>query len=325
MKIVFKFVLLFVLVYILGQRLWPFFAYLTGVEMIFLRYLCYYTSIIIFTIGLIWLIISSIKRSNTRIPSYLITISCAIFLSFFTIKKYYEKHGRYVGEYIKLCDKSSYRYGLANKFGVEFIEPKYKGVVKAFETKSKEYVYIGIDKNSEKTDTIDNKPAYYYSYVLYLHDEDGDMKQIIDIKENDCDHIDEYIEKYIGKVIENYGYHFAFNAYMLKTENEHTKKDSEYTETDNKMNTSNQESEEEVIIRHVHESSEYSGPEYATRDVWVDCMECHGTGKCKYCQGTGKCWYGNSYEDCVTCHGSTNCQICYGTRGHYEKQTYQIR
>lgn len=72
-------------------------------------------------------------------------------------------------------------------------------------------------------------------------------------------------------------------------------------------------------------SSQSSSPEYGTRDVWVDCIECHGSGKCKYCQGSGKCWYGNSYEDCVTCHGSTNCQICYGTRGHYEKQMYQIR
>lgn len=74
-------------------------------------------------------------------------------------------------------------------------------------------------------------------------------------------------------------------------------------------------------------SSNSSGyqPEYGYRDVWIDCMECHGSGKCKYCNGTGKNWYGNEYTDCVVCHGSTNCQICYGTRGHYEKQMYQIK
>ena len=72
-------------------------------------------------------------------------------------------------------------------------------------------------------------------------------------------------------------------------------------------------------------------PEYGVRDVWVNCFDCHGTGKCSYCNGTGWCIstnghgeYNSSYK-CTICHGSGRCTYCYGSGGHYEKQQYQIR
>ena len=76
---------------------------------------------------------------------------------------------------------------------------------------------------------------------------------------------------------------------------------------------------------HNHSVSHDNSPEYGTREVWVNCFECHGSGKCKYCNGTGRNWYGNEYTTCVVCHGSTNCQLCYGTGGHNELQQYRIR
>ena len=72
-------------------------------------------------------------------------------------------------------------------------------------------------------------------------------------------------------------------------------------------------------------------PEYGFRDVWVQCAQCHGSGKCWSCHGEGWCVstrYDGSYNStyqCPICHGTGNCTTCYGTGGHYEKQQYQIR
>lgn len=72
-------------------------------------------------------------------------------------------------------------------------------------------------------------------------------------------------------------------------------------------------------------------PEYGFRDVWVQCAQCHGSGKCWSCHGNGWCVstrsdgsYNSTYQ-CNICHGTGNCTTCYGTGGHYEKQQYQIR
>ena len=72
-------------------------------------------------------------------------------------------------------------------------------------------------------------------------------------------------------------------------------------------------------------------PEYGFRDVWVQCAQCHGSGKCWSCHGNGWCVstrYDGSYNStyqCPICHGTGNCTTCYGTGGHYEKQQYQIK
>lgn len=72
-------------------------------------------------------------------------------------------------------------------------------------------------------------------------------------------------------------------------------------------------------------------PEYGFRDVWVQCPQCHGSGKCWSCHGNGWCVstrYDGSYNStyqCPICNGTGNCTTCFGTGGHYEKQQYQIR
>lgn len=82
-----------------------------------------------------------------------------------------------------------------------------------------------------------------------------------------------------------------------------------------------------------HSGGEYVNPEpiYDTRQVWVDCFDCHGTGRCSYCNGDG--WDISTYSDgsynttykCPVCHGGGTCQMCYGNRGHYEMQTFRVR
>ena len=72
-------------------------------------------------------------------------------------------------------------------------------------------------------------------------------------------------------------------------------------------------------------------PEYGLRDVWVQCAQCHGSGKCWSCNGNGWCVstrYDGSYNStyqCPICNGTGRCTTCFGTGGHYEKQQYQIR
>lgn len=75
----------------------------------------------------------------------------------------------------------------------------------------------------------------------------------------------------------------------------------------------------------------YVEPEYETRQEWVDCYLCHGTGRCASCNGDG--WaistrsdgsYNSTYK-CPVCHESGTCQACYGNRGHYELRTYRVR
>ena len=79
------------------------------------------------------------------------------------------------------------------------------------------------------------------------------------------------------------------------------------------------------------DGSKHCTPEYGFRDVWVQCAQCHGSGKCWSCHGNGWCIstrsdgsYNSTYQ-CPICHGIGNCTTCFGTGGHYEKQQYQIK
>lgn len=97
-----------------------------------------------------------------------------------------------------------------------------------------------------------------------------------------------------------------------------------------KSHTSNSSSSTTTQNKVVPQQSTYT-PEYGFRDVWIQCSQCHGSGKCWSCHGNGWCVstrsdgsYNSTYQ-CPICHGTGNCTTCYGTGGHYEKQQYQIR
>ncbi len=328
MKILFnilKLVLLFAVINIAGRFLWPFAAYLTGER---IGLLCQWVSGTVFAIGLIWLIISFIKKQSKRFPLLTITTACAFFLCYFTtINGRYGKYGHYIGEYIKIYGYDSDEKGLANMFGIEFVEPKYRGVLKVFEKKSKEYTYIGVERNREKTDTIDGEELRFYSYVLYMHDEKGDMKQIIDIKENDCDYIKEYIEKYIGKITENYGVDLSSYYHMVKSEKKHwesvnddeeNEKKHSSIQDENVESSSDNTKKEEVVVRHVHEKQQ------VWRERWKPCISCDPDrkGRCSNCHGQGGYYIGNYYNVCPSCSGTGACPWC-GGRGEI-METYSV-
>lgn len=97
-----------------------------------------------------------------------------------------------------------------------------------------------------------------------------------------------------------------------------------------KTQSSNSSSSTTTKNQSVPQQNTYT-PEYGFRDVWVQCTQCHGSGKCWSCHGNGWCVstrYDGSYNStyqCPICNGTGNCTTCFGTGGHYEKQQYQIR
>lgn len=73
------------------------------------------------------------------------------------------------------------------------------------------------------------------------------------------------------------------------------------------------------------------GSEFETKQIWVDCLICHGSGQCDACKGEGWDLYGHTDRNfgeiskCVVCHGSGRCQTCYGSKGSYQLQTIRVR
>lgn len=169
--------------------------------------------------------------------------------------------------------------------------------------------------------------SFIYSYI------NGKSKNN-SISESDCDNITDYVEKYIGAIITKYDWYDEPMRHSSKEEtvlqdvsSTEYSKDSELSEHKNERYN---EYDSKPKNKHNSSSSSYT-PEYGTRDIWVNCINCNGSGYCPSCHGKGQCvstWSDGSYNDtyqCPVCMGSGRCQQCYGTRGHYEKQIYQIK
>lgn len=98
----------------------------------------------------------------------------------------------------------------------------------------------------------------------------------------------------------------------------------------NRKERQNDVEENNVSESHIESNQQYT-PQYETRDEWVNCWDCNGSGNCHYCHGNGTCvstWSDGSYNStyqCGGCYGTGRCQQCYGNGGHYEKRTYQVR
>ena len=151
--------------------------------------------------------------------------------------------------------------------------------------------------------------------------------------------MEEYIFKHIGDILVDYSdkfYVYDEEAFFCirETSNSDNEENSE-DETTEEIYSTEEPSQEENVEQNQHSNNvnqvRSTSPEYETRDVWVDCMNCMGSGKCPSCHGNGWCvstWSDGSYNDtykCPVCHGGGRCQMCYGTKGHYEKQIYQIK
>lgn len=169
------------------------------------------------------------------------------------------------------------------------------------------------------------------------------LKKIVKVEKSDYETVKEHIEAAYGRILNIYDRDSYFFERGVRLEPSNTKliKDAanELIEDLTKEDTSNSQSDNEDNKNNTHSSQDGESPssppsytpEYGQRDVWVDCMNCMGSGKCPSCHGNGWCvstWSDGSYNDtykCPVCLGAGRCQMCYGTKGHYEKQIYQIR
>lgn len=317
MKTILKLILLFVLVNVIGKYLFPYLCYLTGVTP---ENLCYAVAAIVALYGLLLLIPSSIvninKKVNKKRALWVIAAAGAILSCLpLTLQWLGDK---YDGEYMTTF-KTGTGEGLIDKFGREFIEPKYRCIVKAFDKNNKSYTFIGINCIEIKTDNDYMKRPKPAEFVLYMHDEKGKIRDVIEIKESDCDFIDEYITKYVGKIEETYGNEIQWvkeDYKMLNTGR------TGLTQSENLRTPPNTDRTPVNITTLESESYKPREPERHETSVpvqeWRQCTNCLGSGQCPYCYGQGHSVnvYGNDV-DCPVCTDG-RCSICAGQGGHYE-------
>lgn len=315
-----KVLLLFIAVNIAGMFLWPYFSYLTGYD---IGILCYGCSAVVALFGMILFIDACIRKRSKRISLWTIALACALFSTTGRICDRYGDKGDFVGEYIRIYNTDKDREypnvtGLADKFGCEFIEPQYDCVMKVFSNDKASYIYVGGKSHLAKRDSmVDGDNVNFYSFVLYLHDEHGKLKSIKNITESDCDDIDDYIEKHIGKITDRYG--SFVDERMIKTIvqvdttleamdddcQEVVAEENDVELATSEADNENDEEVKEVVVRHVHERQQ------VWKQRWRPCISCD-RGKCKLCHGQGGYYIGDMYNFCMSCSGTGACALCDG-------------
>ena len=237
-------------------------------------------------------------------------------------------------------------------YGKEFIKPRYGVILKVFDKKRKKDVFVGISVFYYKEAEADSIIQARGGDTENIHDDhqicsfsvttfslDGERLDYNTITTMDCKDMEEYVFKHIGdisvyypdrKIYWDHEKDFFCIRETSNSENEENAEDETTEEIYSTEEPSQEENVEQTTSNNVNQVRSAS-PEYETRDVWVDCMNCMGSGKCPSCHGNGWCvstWSDGSYNDtykCPVCHGGGRCQMCYGTKGHYEKQVYQIK
>lgn len=305
-----KLVLLYVVINIAGRFLWPFAAYLTNQD---IGILCYWVSGTVFAVGLIWLIISLIKKQSKRFPLWTIAIACS-FLSccFTTINERYGENTHYIGEFIKYSeyekDKWPNTHGIADRFGKKIIEPNFAWILQIFSNKHGAKMFVGVEQHCIENDSVPSLSEN--TFDLYLYDADGMLNKIVKVENSKYENITELIENEYGKILydfSGYGYlHKETNAYtrIHKVENTGKIEVDRLTEvTDDKATkVCNDEEErydendkqevEEVVVRHMHEKQQ------VWKERWNPCISCdpNRKGRCNNCHGQGGYYIGNIYK-----------------------------
>lgn len=288
----------------------------------------------------------------------MIGIACALLASFCKNKIYehFSESDYYQEGYLLFNEYEEYRYpnvcGLVDKYGQEFMAPRYGVILKVFDEKRKEEVFVGIrifKYEESKADSIikarDGDTEKYNvayqisSFGVTIFSLDGEKMNHNAINVMCCKDIREYVYKHIGDILVDYGknLHMYDENEFFCIRQKNNSHNNEYVEDvlSEDINSTEEQSQEENVERGQLGSNanqtQQTSPEYETRDVWVDCINCMGTGQCSTCHGEGWCistWSDGSYNDtykCAVCHGSGRCQMCYGTKGHYERQVFRVR
>lgn len=328
MKTFIKFSILLVVINVVCWYLWPFMVYLTGCKIRDAVLIWSILSILLVVIGIISLIHSRTNGKSKNQSLWIIAIAIAltvsgIVFSYIRTQQRFINGFEYHEGYILIEDYL--RKGLADKFGMTFINTKYDMIARVFNEELQSYQFICIIKSD-----FDHSDKIYNNFIIHKYNEQGELTNTKKISESDCDNITDYVEKYIGAIITEYEWYDSSIRCFSKEE---TVLQEVNSIEDSKLSERKNENYNEYDSRSRNKpkpSSSYA-PEYSTRDIWVPCMNCNGSGHCPSCHGKGQnvsTWSDGSYNDtykCPVCMGSGRCQQCYGTRGHYEKQVYQIK
>ena len=342
------------LIFLFGNYFWHLLSYYSGLN---IQIASFGLTVAIAIIGIILFIASFVKSESKSTSLYLISIACAFFASYAKnnmIERFssdcYQDGYLLFDEYEK--DSWPNISGLVDKYGKVFILPRYGTILKVFDQKRKKDVFLGIRtfryKEAEadsiiqarggNTENISDKQQVC-SLCVTTFSLDGERLGCKTIKTMDCKNFEEYIFKHIGDILVKYTdklfiMHDEKMFFCIRKVSNSDNNEYAEDETTEKTFSSEEPSQEENLERNKPDNNanqiQNVSPEYETRDVWVDCMNCNGSGKCPSCHGEGYCvstWSNGSFNDiyeCPICHKSGKCQMCYGTRGRYDRQIFKV-
>ena len=343
-----------VLVFLFGNYFWHLLSYYTGLN---IQISSFGLTVVIAVIGIILLIISFVKGESKSTSLYLIGIACAFFASY-AKNVVYERFSNdcYQDGYLLFheYEEDSWPniHGLVDKYGKEFIRPRYSAILKVFDQKRKKDFFVGISVfyyKKAKADSIiqaiggdtENINGDYQicSFSVTTFSLEGERLDYSTITTMECKDLEEYVFKNIGDILVDYNHElYSYDEKeffcIRKTFNSDNEENAE-DETAKEIYSTEEPSQEENVEQNQPNNNvnqvRSASPEYETREVWVDCMDCRGTGQCSTCHGNGWCvstWSNGDYNEtykCIVCHGSGRCQMCYGNRGRYERQMFRVR
>ena len=318
-----------VLVIAIGKYLWPFLSYLFGVKIKLLH------TIICSILALIGVVSFFIKRTNKVIGIGLIIIASALWFSYFINRERFDVYPQeYRGDYMEFSDPSKKyinHYGLVNKYGQEFIAPRYAVLLKVFDKTAQKDVFIGIqyykfsraeadsimeakglntnDKNIDNRSQV--KEIKITSFSL-----SGERNNVKTIDKMCCGGIEEYISKHIGEIVVRYSDIWLFSGQSfscIKTSHD-----------EDDINSSNSTLDIVNVAEVDDNSSENHNNQrqQVWKERWKPCISCNPNRKgfCNNCHGEGGYYIGNIFNVCGVCGGARACPVC-GGRGEI-KETY---
>jgi len=333
-----EYILLIILTYFGGHYLVPFVAYCFDCRIDY-AFIGILVAIAVF--GIVSLIVALFRKEGYNYFFLALCAFLAMGCNEHYIKMKFDIYDTYVGEYIEFIDKNASAFnieednnrGLLNKYGIEVIKPCFSYIVQIFSNQERQVLFLAVKSYKAKDERMEGS-----TFDVYIYDDKFNLCKTQRITKSNKKWLVEHIEQNFGSILQDFTFTYdhtnrSFIQRLKETQQEtqlHVENDEQEK---NAQNDDDLEKEKNKISPHEEKpvSNQVSGPEYGQRDVWVDCMNCMGSGKCPSCHGNGWCvstWSDGSYNDtykCPVCHGAGRCQMCYGTKGHYEKQVYQIR
>ena len=331
MKPFLKIACLFVVIYLLGQTLWPFLSYLTGID---IGVLIYWITFIGCIMGLSTLIFAIIRKTKKTIALWIIicSLSCIPCLSY--IYDCYGENGRFIGDYMEYCRYDEMKWpnvhGIVNKWGRKIIDPRFAWVVQIFSNKSKTKMFVGIQRHQIENET--DPSLSENTFDLYFFDEDCILNNTVKIEDSKYENIMELIENEYGNILydfDRYGHNFTDSETRIRKDGRgeshvvNQEGSVEEQETDGQKITEDKEEydvmeSKDVEVSHVHQKQQ------VWKERWNPCISCdpNRKGRCNNCHGQGGYYIGNIYSMCGCCNGTGACPWC-GGRGEI-LETYSV-